>query len=85
MDDLINETRTLKNTDINLSLAKQEFLTSPLYKDSLVNKDFTVSSIIIHLHQDPEYFTLLDKTESFTSKTKTLLLLMKRKTRTSMM
>jgi predicted RND superfamily exporter protein len=61
MDDLINETRTLKNADINLSLVKQEFLTSPLYKDKLVNKDFTISSIIIHLYQDPEYFTLLEK------------------------
>ena len=61
IDDLINETRTLKNSDINLSLAKQEFLTSPLYKDSLVNKDFTISSIIIHLYENPEYFTLLEK------------------------
>lgn len=61
MDELIKETRTLKTPDINLSLAKQEFLSSPLYKDSLVNKDFTISSIIIHLHQDPEYFTLLEK------------------------
>jgi len=30
MDDLINETRTLQSADINLSLVKQEFLTSPL-------------------------------------------------------
>ena len=61
MGELINETRTLKSPDINLSLAKQEFLTSPLYKNSLVNKDFTISSIIIHLHQDPEYYRLLEK------------------------
>ena len=61
MDDLINETRTLKNADINLSLVKQEFLTSPLYKDRLVNKDFTISSILIHLYQNPEYFTLLEE------------------------
>ncbi|MEA2047821.1 MAG: MMPL family transporter [Campylobacterota bacterium] len=61
IDDLINETRTLKSENIDLSLVKQEFLTSPLYKDRLVNKDFTVSSIFINLHQDPEYFTLLEK------------------------
>jgi len=61
MDDLINETRTLKSADIDLSLVKQEFLTSPLYKDRLVNKDFTISSILIHLYQNPEYFTLLEK------------------------
>ena len=61
MDDLISETRTLQSGDINLTQVKQEFLTSPLYKDRLVNKAFTVSSIIIHLHQDPVYFRLLEK------------------------
>ncbi|MDD3591667.1 MAG: MMPL family transporter [Sulfurovum sp.] len=71
MDELINETRTLKTPDINLSLARQEFLSSPLYKDSLVNKDFTISSIIIHLHQDPEYFTLLEKRNLLLEKQKT--------------
>jgi len=60
VDDLIHDTRTLKNVDINLSLVKQEFLTSPLYKDSLVNKDFTVSSILIHLKDTPEYDALLE-------------------------
>ena len=60
-EDLIHDTRTLKNADINLSLAKQEFLSSPLYKDSLVNKEFTVSTILIHLQDNPEYYTLLEK------------------------
>jgi predicted RND superfamily exporter protein len=70
MDDLINETRTLKNSDINLSLAKQEFLTSPLYKDRLVNKDFTISSILIHLYENPVYFTLLEKRNLLLNKQK---------------
>ncbi len=70
MDDLINETRTLQSADTNLSMVKQEFLTSPLYKDSLVNKDFTISSIIIHLHENPEYFTLLEKRNHLRQKQK---------------
>jgi len=61
VDDLIHDTRTLQNKDINLSLAKQEFLKSPLYKNSLVNKDFTLSSILIHLQDDPQYYTLLEE------------------------
>jgi len=61
VDDLIHDTRTLQNSDIDLSLAKQEFLSSPLYKDSLVNKDFTISSILINLHNDPQYSILLEK------------------------
>ncbi|MGC9351939.1 MAG: RND family transporter, partial [Sulfurovum sp.] len=79
VDDLINETKTLKSPDINLSLAKQEFLTSPLYKERLVNKDFTISSIIIHLHQDPEYFTLLEKRNRLLEKQKTSSLTKKEK------
>ena len=70
MDDLIKETRTLKSPDINLSMVKHEFLTSPLYKDSLVNKAFTISSIVIHLYQDPEYFTLLEKRNDLLDKQK---------------
>jgi len=70
MDDLINDTRTLKNSDINLSLAKQEFLTSPLYRNRLVNKDFTISSILIHLYENPEYFTLLEKRNLLLNKQK---------------
>ena len=61
VDDLIHDTRTLQSKDINLSLAKQEFLKSPLYKESLVNKDFTLSSILIHLQDDPKYRILLEE------------------------
>ncbi len=71
IDDLINETRTLKTPDMNLSLVEQEFLSSPLYKDSLVNKNFTISSIFIHLYQDPEYFTLLENRNLLLDKKRT--------------
>ena len=70
VDDLIHDTRRLQNSDINLSLARQEFLTSPLYKESLVNKEFTISSIVIHLYDDPEYFALLEKRDLLLRKEK---------------
>ena len=70
VDDLIHDTRTLQNNDTNLSQARQEFLTSPLYKDTLVNKEFTISSIVIHLYNDPEYFTLLEKRDLLLQKQK---------------
>jgi len=79
VDDLIHDTRTLQTKDINLSLAKQEFLKSPLYKDSLVNKDFTLSSILIHLHDDPKYFTLLKQRNTLAYKQKTASLTMEEK------
>jgi len=74
MDSLLHETRTLANSDINLTLAKHEFLTSPLYKDSLVNKDFTISSILINLHKDTQYTTLLEERNALLLKKRTLSL-----------
>lgn len=79
VDDLIHDTRTLKNVDINISLVKQEFLSSPLYKDSLVNKTFTVSSILIHLEDNPEYYTLLEKRNILRHKQQTSSLNVKEK------
>ena len=71
MGELLNKTRTLRNSDINLTLAKNEFLTSPLYKDSLVNKTFTISSVVIHLKNDSLYTKLLDERNAFLEKQKT--------------
>jgi len=68
MESLLNETRTLETHDINRTLAKHEFLTNPLYKDSLVNKDFTISSVLIHLKKDTQYTKLLEKIKQLRSK-----------------
>lgn len=71
VDDLLHSTRTLQNSDINLSLAKQEFLNSPLFKERLVNKDFTISSILINLTNDPTYSLLLEERNLLLHKQKT--------------
>jgi predicted RND superfamily exporter protein len=59
MEELLSKTRTLKNNHIDPEMAKHEFLTNPLYKDSLVNKNFTISSILIHLKKDTLYDALI--------------------------
>jgi predicted RND superfamily exporter protein len=74
MGELLNKTRTIRNSDINLTLAKNEFLTSPLYKDSLVNKTFTISSIVIHLKDDPLYNQLLETRNDLLEKQKNSIL-----------
>jgi len=79
IDALLNETRTLENADINLTQAKHEFLTSPLYKDSLVNKAFTISSIIINLQKDTQYTALLQKRNALVFKQKNKILSTKEK------
>ena len=58
---LVDNIRTLENSTPDRSLVKQEFLTSPLYKDSLVSKDFKTTAIVIHLYADSKYDTLLEK------------------------
>ena len=70
LDGLLNNTRTLQSKDMNYTLAKQEFLTSPLYKDALVNKDFTISSVLIHLKKDIRYSQLLERKETLAHKAK---------------
>ena len=71
VDDLLHDTRTLQSKDINLTLAKEEFLHSPLYRERLVNKDFTVSSILIHLKKDDTYVKLLEERNRLLHKKKT--------------
>ena len=77
METLLHHTRTLQTTDTNRTLAKHEFLTNPLYKDSLVNKNFTLSSILIHLKKDTQYTTLLQHRNTLLKKQKTFALSVK--------
>lgn len=68
LEDLLNHTRTLLSDDINFTLAKNEFLTNPLYKENLVNKNFTLTSVKITLTGDMKYDTLLEKKKVFKDK-----------------
>ncbi len=47
--DLVDKVPTLQSKDVNLTLAKKEFLTSPLYKNALVSSDFTTTALVINL------------------------------------
>jgi len=46
---------------LNLKLVKEEFINSPIYKDSLVSSDFTTTSIIINLKEDNNAIKLRDE------------------------
>lgn len=74
MGELLSNSRTLETPDMNFTLAKKEFLTSPLYKDSLVNKDFTTTAIVIQLNDDIRYEELLEKRVYFQHKKSTSFL-----------
>ncbi len=52
ISDLLDNVPTLKSKDVNLTLAKKELLTSPLYKNNLVSSDFKTTAIVLNLKQD---------------------------------
>jgi predicted RND superfamily exporter protein len=62
--ELVDNVKTLENSNPDKSLVKKEFLTSPLYRANLVSEDFKTSSIIINLKEDKKYFELLSNKES---------------------
>lgn len=51
--------RTLLDPDTDRDLARREFLTSPLYKDLLLNDDADTTTLLVILKRDPEAFTIL--------------------------
>ena len=58
---LINNVKTLNNSNPDTTLVKNEFLTNPLYKGNLVSKDFKTSTVILNLYPDHKYTELKAK------------------------
>lgn len=59
LEEVSKSPRTLADKDIDLALAKQELLNSPLYRDLLVSRDGTTAVILINFGWDETYFSLL--------------------------
>ena len=54
--DLSKEQRTLRTKDIDLELVKQEFITSPLYKNLLMSEDSSTTVIVVNFKKDETIF-----------------------------
>lgn len=80
ISELVGNVQTLSTAEINKTLAKQEFLSNPIYKGNLVSKDFKTSAIILNLVPDYKYAELkqkkkiLDKIENPTDTEKLALI-----------
>lgn len=59
LKELLGALPTVLSKDTNLTLAKKEFLSSPLYKNNLVSSNFKTSAILLNLKRDDKYFKLL--------------------------
>jgi len=59
--DLVEHIPSIEAGDVNLTMAKTELLTNPMYSRNIVSMDFKTTAIIINLKYDSEHFVLLDK------------------------
>ena len=60
--ELVKDVKTLSNNkEVNKSLVKKEFLSSPLYRGNLVSENFKTSAIIVNLKEDSTYKKLLEE------------------------
>jgi predicted RND superfamily exporter protein len=60
LKELVDGVTTLQKDSPKKELVREEFLTNPLYKNSLVSSDFKTTAILISLKEDREYFKLLN-------------------------
>jgi hypothetical protein len=65
INEIVRETKTLSSIGIDKKLVKDELMTSPLYSENLVSKDFKTTAIIVNLKPDQVYKKLLAKRNSF--------------------
>lgn len=59
--ELNREIRTLEISGMDIQEARREFLTSPLYRNLLVNPDGTTTALLVHLRRDETYHALLSR------------------------
>lgn len=58
---LVENVPTLLSASTDKTLAKKEFLTSPIYKNNLVSNDFKTTAIVLQIKQDTKLQALEDK------------------------
>jgi len=61
LSDVQQGIRTLGDDDVDPQLAREEFLTSPLYEDLLVNDDADVTAVLVTLERDQRLAQLIER------------------------
>lgn len=70
ISDLVAGVDSMETKEFDKKLIKNEFLTSPLYKNALVSSDFKTTALILNLKNDTKYFELLEKRNFLSTKEK---------------
>jgi hypothetical protein len=55
LSDIADNVRTIEGGDINLDKAKQEILTSPIYKELIISSDGATTALLVNLKDQPEF------------------------------
>ncbi|NOQ70316.1 MAG: MMPL family transporter [Gammaproteobacteria bacterium] len=61
LSDIQKKTLTLESPETDQQLAKQELLTSPLYKNLLISTDGKMTAIQVNFKRDQNYYQLLER------------------------
>jgi len=69
--EMLSNIPTLQSPDVNFTLAKNELLNSPIYRENLVSKDFKTTALMVNLYTDAQYYSLLQTRNSLLQKKKT--------------
>ncbi len=62
--ELLEDIPTLASSQVDKVLAKEELLSSPLYSNNLVSPDFKTTALLVGLHDDERYKSLLKRRNS---------------------
>ena len=66
--EISDQVRRLEDPDTDISLAKKEFLTSPLYKNLIVSPEGNTTALQVTFRRDDTFYSLLERRDRFREK-----------------
>jgi len=79
--ELLEDVPTMQSENIDLELVKEEFLSSPIYRNNLVSSDFKTTALIINMKEDIQLNSLVNERKELKEKLKNNLLVESEKDR----
>ncbi len=70
LTETVKETRTLETPDIDRNAARQEFLTSPIYRNLILGPDAQTTALLLHIEVDEKYIDLVQQRDALREKQK---------------
>jgi predicted RND superfamily exporter protein len=68
LSEISDQGRRLEDPDTDISLAKKEFLTSPLYKNMIVSPDGNTTALQVIFKRDETFYSLLERRDGLREK-----------------